>query len=865
MKPTISSIEFLEARIAPASVIMFTDVDGDTVTVKSSKGILTNALLHFEDRGLGKQLTEIDVNTPMFQGTNLTFKVKKGPTGDGLVNVGYIDATGVDLGTVNVPGDIGRIDAGDGNTNKPAIKTLIAKSLGAYHDSTQSGGVGGEEADLDAVRSILTELVSTTTGTATGLLGVIQDQVQDLLGSGSVIDSTLSRLLTGLASDIQSLLDLGSEAIGDVTPAIQSLLGNIVNDITGLLDIAGLDPTALPSALVTQLGNVIGKVNDAVFQLLDPLGLGGTVSDVLAKLQGTVQEVLGLLSGPFDPTLPENLLSSLENALSGSGGILGGLLDALLGTGGQLTSLINTLGDTLDDLIGGTQTGVTTSALLDDIVALEAHVSAALATNPTGGTLTLLTDVKNAIGDILVLPQALLNDLLGGLGGLDGVLGNLLGGLPGNGPEGLQSLIENIAVLLNGITGNLSDVLENGGEILSSTLRDLALLESQLVSVLGSVGGQLTEDARTSITSVVKMIVDLLGTNPDDGDPTNPSTRFNILGDIGTIRIARDISNIFLNVIGGIKKLTVGGSLIGGADVNSGEIFTTGNIGNVKIGKHLLGGLNLNSGLIQSGGQIKTTSIAGSIIGGLGNSSGEVIMNSDASRVHVKGDLIGNSGLFSASIDNTNGRIGSVKIGGSVVSGLNTESGSIRVMGDIGNLTVRGSLIGDDDNGVIISAAATKAPNEKNNFAFRNISVGGRVAFATILGGYDTDLEAVNSHAQVGRVLIKGDWFASNLAAGAVPGDSEPENFGTNFDAVITGGMPGSVLSKIASIVIKGTVIGTTEEGGDNFGFVAQQIGSFKFGTNKLKLNKGAGNDAIKISQGTGADVAIHELGATLT
>jgi hypothetical protein len=285
----------------------------------------------------------------------------------------------------------------------------------------------------------------------------------------------------------------------------------------------------------------------------------------------------------------------------------------------------------------------------------------------------------------------------------------------------------------------------------------------------------------------------------------------------------------------------------------------------VKIGKHLLGGLNLNSGLIQSGGQIKTTSIAGSIIGGIGNSSGEVIMNSDASRVHVRGDLIGNSGLFSASIDNTNGRIGSVRIGGSVVSGLNAESGSIRVMGEISNLTVRGSLIGDDDNGVIISAAATKAPNEKNNFAFRNISVGGRVAFATILGGYDTDLEAVNSHAQVGRVMIKGDWFASNLAAGAVPGDSEPENFGTNADAVITGGIPGSVMSRIASIVIKGTVIGTAEEGGDNFGFVAQQIGSFKFGTNKLKLNKGAGNDAIKLSQGTGADVAIHELGANLT
>jgi hypothetical protein len=772
---------------------------------------------------------------------------------------------------VKVPGDIGRLDAGDGNTNKPAIKTLVAKSLGAYHDSTQGGGGGGGGGggiDLDEIRTILIELVSTTTGTATGLLGVIQGQVEELLGSGGVIDSTLSRLLTGLASDIQSLLDLGSEAIGDVTPAIQSLLGNIVNDITGLLDIADLDPTALPGALVTQLNSALGKVNDAVFQLLDPIGLGGTVSDVLSKLQGTVADVLGLLTGPFDPTLPENLLSELEDALSGSGGILGGLLDTLLGTGGLLSDLIDTVGDTLDDLIGGIQTGVTTSALLEDILELDLHITAALATNPTGGTLALLNDVKDAVADILALPHALLHNLLGGLDGVEGLLGNLLGSLPGTGPEGLQGLVENVAILLDGIIGNLSDVLTNGGQILSSTLRDLALLESHLVSILGATGGHLTDTVRTTITSVVNLIVQLLGTTPDgdgDGDPTNPSLQFNILGDIGKVRIARDISNIFFNVIGGIKSLNVGGSLIGGGEANSGEIFTTGNIGSAKIGKHLLGGPNLNSGLIQSSGQIKTTSIGGSVIGGIGNSSGEVIMNSDASRVSIRGDLIGNSGLFSASIDNTNGRIGSVKIGGSVVSGLNTDSGSIRVTGDVGKLTVRGSLIGDDDNAVIISAAATKAPTEKSNFAFRNISIGGRAAFATILGGYDTDLEAVNAHAQIGRVMVRGNWVASNLVAGAVPGDSEPENFGTNADARIAESIPGSVLSKIASVVIKGTVIGTAEENGDNFGFVAEQIGSFKFGKNKLKLNKGAGNDAVLISQGTGADVAIHEIGANLS
>jgi hypothetical protein len=253
--------------------------------------------------------------------------------------------------------------------------------------------------------------------------------------------------------------------------------------------------------------------------------------------------------------------------------------------------------------------------------------------------------------------------------------------------------------------------------------------------------------------------------------------------------------------------------------------------------------------------------LGGSIIGGVGNSSGELLMTSDAKSIQIRGDLIGNEGLFAASIDSTNGSIKNLKIGGSVVSGLNTDSGSIRVLGTLGNLTIKGNVIGDDDNAVFISAAATKDAKAK---AFNKVTIGGRVAFANILGGYDTDLDAVNSHAQIGSVSVRGDWIGSNLVAGAISGDTVPENFGTNDDAIIPNSVPGSLASKIASIVIKGTVIGTTDDTADNFGFVAQEIGKFKLGKNKQALTKGTGNDAIKISQGTGSDVAIHEIGANL-
>ncbi|HET6410364.1 MAG TPA: hypothetical protein VFG14_20910, partial [Chthoniobacteraceae bacterium] len=446
------------------------------------------------------------------------------------------------------------------------------------------------------------------------------------------------------------------------------------------------------------------------------------------------------------------------------------------------------------------------------------------------------------------------------------LLGSLTGQLPTDLPDGIADLVESITSLLGGITDDLSAILTSGGQLAASTLRDLALLQTQLVSLIGAVGGNLTSEVTTIINVVITDILELLGTVLEGENGGNGTTeemlRSDILGDVKSIKVKKDISNIFLNIVGDLKSLSVGGSLIGGTSANSGEIFTTGDVGKVTIKKNILGGMNLNSGLIQSSGQIIATKIGGSIVGGVGNSSGELLMDSDAKMIQIKGDLIGNEGLFAASIDSTNGSIGKIKIGGSIVSGLNTDSGSIRVLGTLGSLAIKGNVIGDDENAVFISAAATKDGSAE---AFNQVKIGGRVAFANILGGYNTDLEAVNAHAQIGKVMVKGDWIGSNLVAGAVSGSTEPEDFGTNSDAAISNSVPGSLLSRIASVQIKGTVMGTAGDTGDNFGFVAQEIGKFKYGKNKLKLVAGAGNDAVKMSQTTGEDVAIHEIGATLT
>ena len=149
------SLEPLEFRIAPAILFSisldgktakWTDVDGDTVTVKASRGVLNDATFTFLEPGpddLGQQLAGLSLVGlgDAANGVSLTFTAKRTDRlGDGSVNIGQINATGVDLGAVKIPGDLGAISAGDGSLGTPALKSLLVTSAGALGISTQGGG-----------------------------------------------------------------------------------------------------------------------------------------------------------------------------------------------------------------------------------------------------------------------------------------------------------------------------------------------------------------------------------------------------------------------------------------------------------------------------------------------------------------------------------------------------------------------------------------------------------------------------------------------------------------------------------------------------------------------------------------------------
>ncbi|MEY5010789.1 MAG: hypothetical protein RLZZ253_1928 [Verrucomicrobiota bacterium] len=153
------SPERLESRIAPAAsfvnsrAVTYTDLDGDIVVVSSSVPLFRsdnlNSFFTFSD-GI---LAEIDLTTApgnrSASGTSLSIQSKtpRGGQGDGLVNIGYINATGVDLRAVTVDGDLGQIDAGDINLRTPALGALTVRSLGVF--GARYGDTGSENFSSD--------------------------------------------------------------------------------------------------------------------------------------------------------------------------------------------------------------------------------------------------------------------------------------------------------------------------------------------------------------------------------------------------------------------------------------------------------------------------------------------------------------------------------------------------------------------------------------------------------------------------------------------------------------------------------------------------------------------------------------------
>lgn len=144
-----NSIEQLEARIAPAGfATTFTDVDGDLVTIKVSKGTLADAVINKVTAGLGEQLHSLNLSNAVFLGANVAITAKPQTVagavhGDGSVNVGEILGSSHGFGTVTVAGDLGRVTAaGDLTALSVGSMGKFGTTTGAALPYSQVGKIG---------------------------------------------------------------------------------------------------------------------------------------------------------------------------------------------------------------------------------------------------------------------------------------------------------------------------------------------------------------------------------------------------------------------------------------------------------------------------------------------------------------------------------------------------------------------------------------------------------------------------------------------------------------------------------------------------------------------------------------------------
>jgi hypothetical protein len=783
------NIEPLELRIAPAGAInattaVFTDVDGDLVTIKFSKPI-AQQVLYASTFGApsipgAEQLLRIDfvnVTPAAAAGVNITITaVPKDGNGDGVkdgdgkVNIGEIRAVGKTLGAVSLPGDLGNIDCGVGGPGAVALGSLKVQSLGEYGLDTGAADLGSRLA---------------------GSVGSISI-AGNLRGASLLIGS------------IGGIHTLGTLAVGG------SVIGTSSN----------------ASGFVT--ADVIGTVNirgDIV---------GGSASDSGRIVAGKIAT-----------------LKVGGSLLGGSGDYSGRIFAGELGTA--------KIGR---DFVGGTRTGSGNGL---DSGMLE--VTGKLGSLSLGGSV-LATDASGS-GRIKV----------GGDAGSIIIAGSLVGAWA----DGVENtgLIE--------VTGKLTK-LDLGGSIVGGRADFSAgVFAGTLVAgtirgdVRGGVGDSTGQISATSIGSLSIGGSLIGGFDPDrtDGD-LDGITSGNVISGTGIARlsIGGDIHGGSGIASGGVVASTIGvmtvrGSILGGEADSSGSILASGTIGTVQIGGDLLGGAQTeDAGQIVGRGGIGKVLIGGSVVGAL-NGHGSGVIDGGTGRIDVLtigGDLHG--GIVDSSLPEiTSGsiharKLGAVTIGGSIFAGVKLSSGTNARVGwinadeQIGSLTVRGSIVGNETVPVLITAGGDPAITlAKPDVAIGAISVGGSVDHTFILAGYNKDAIAVSADASIGAVRVGGDWLASYLTAGVQPGADLL--FGTADDRALLGGEnfgAGPVrdnlsIAKIASIVIGGQIksgyFPAFPAAADNqtYGFIAQQIGSFSYGGIVVPLKAGASNDTFALGK----------------
>ena len=860
LSPLVPTIEILEGRIAPAAIMTFTDFDGDTVKITSSKGTLADLQAALNDfAGDGASLTLGAV----FKGANISIIAGATDSDAALVNFSFINAAGIDLGALNIDGELNRIVAGDSNSKTPGLRSLSVGTFGVtdvtpgdaanQFDSNVTGALSSLSVSGDMKGAYLQVLGSDfgAPGDETGfdgkigslfiggsLLGTARENGGAIFASGNIGNVKVVGNITGLTganARVADGQDHNASIIADGEIGVITIGGNLTGgdgDFSGHIT-SGLGIRAL------NVKNLIGGYGDES----GVVGSSGTLGRV--DVEESVIGGAGYRSGSI---LSLSNMQAVHVGLKLEGG--GGESSGWIAAGGTITSV--NIGQDLpagsDAIIGGSGQFSGSVGARGSVGAVHVFGDVVGGSGPSSGQIVSSGKIASV---------TLEGDLVGGSDFETGSIGSLLG---------LGPILIKGSILAG--TGERSALITTqkafygeGEEFIAAPIAS--------VTVLGSI------DASSQIAGIAGAELGIAAGGPA-GEFSAGILASGNLGPVivkGHVRGGEGDSSGRIASTNAIKSVTIEGNLIGGDGGSSGAITASGALGPVSVGAKTLGnvagGVGDFSGVIFSATKIAKVTIGGNLFGGSGFESGVIETSNEGSNaadigaIFIGGSIVGGDrGSRSGSIF-SDGKIASVTVGdpkapvetevgvgpvliaqeisgnGSVIGGFAYQSGSIFSQDDLGPVKIKFNLIGGngEHSGRIFSGGK-----------ITSLAVGVATE-GSIIGGFgdQTDINEGDESGQVfARESIAKVEIGGNLGGGQ--GD---------YTAQIRGASIGSVR------VIEGSISGGTGFGSGSIVAYIGDIGSVKVDDS---ISAGNGQDTGWIAaEGSIGSVVTHFLSGNNT
>lgn len=761
-----------QIEIVNSKTARYTDVDGDIVTIKITKGELTPGMFELgAGPNGGAYLRLLNLTDTSFAGTNLTITAKPGPDGgDKLASVSYINATGVDLGNVKISGDLQQIDAGDA-----------------------SGGVGVKLLSVDTFGRInalnpATDLVSTIEGSLNKLT-----TKKDFNGQLSVSDST-----EGALGRIGSMVIGGSfvggsatgsgtvtaEQIGSIRIA-RDLIGGLSDSTGVIIGIDSIDSVSIGGSLLGGVGSASGQVgagSGGIGKVVingslvggQGQGSGGISTD--GEI-GSVSIGQSLIGGD-DQSAGQIVSESAIGKVSIKGSIIGGSGDSTAIISANEIRQVTVGKDVLGagtssaSIFGGNIGSVKIGGDLSGLGSSSARISAEneLGSVTIGGSIRGFGFASgaveaNIIGSVNVKGSVSGTNEDAGVISANTSLDRVVIGGDLTGAGGGAGAI-NVAGTIGSVTINGSI---DGGFVFGNTSLDRV-----------TVGGDVSSPAESAISSEGE-----LGTVVIKGTLHSVNGSGGIFGNsIEGVTIGGDLTNTFIaSSEGGIGTVKISGSLV------ESSIFTT-DLDSLTVGRDVIGSAS-EGGAVFAEGAIGSVVIKGSILSGIGGSG---IFAEVLDSVKVGGDIAGTSANpvhisavgTGATSGDTDLAIASLTVGGrvenaNILAGLNTLFSPQNADAQIGKVTVGGDwinsnivaginptngVIGDGDD--VIIAEVGQVPTIVASIA--SITIKGAVA-GTFGGtdGFGFTAEEIKAVSIAGKKVVLEDGAGNDNPTGLDP------------------------------------------------------------------------------------------------